>query len=117
MPGKGKPSRMTSNQPEVALFLSQEAADDLRDILQYTLERWGPSQVRAYQSILDQALSKLQHSPKLGRKRPELSADYRSLLAGQHVVIYRLTESTLYVVRILHQSGDIQQVFASEDEP
>lgn len=106
-----------SNQPEIALFLSQEAADDLRDILQYTLERWGPSQVRAYQSVLDQALSRLQHSPKLGRKRPELSPEYRSLLAGQHVIIYRIAKNTLYVVRILHQNRDIQRVFTSDEEP
>lgn len=100
----------------MVLLLSREAEDDLRDILQYTFERWGQAQVSGYKNILDKALSALRQSPNIGHRRLDLSADYRTLLAGRHIIIYRFTKDVVYVVRILHESRDFKRQFPPDDE-
>ena len=93
--------------PNVPVILSPQAEDDFTDILQYTLETWGETQVYAYRAILDKALLTIQHHPQIGHSHPELSAAHRIFSAGQHLIIYRVNDATVYVSRILHERMDI----------
>ncbi|MGH2530689.1 MAG: type II toxin-antitoxin system RelE/ParE family toxin [Thermomicrobiales bacterium] len=89
------------------LRLTQEARDDLRDLLQYTLETWGRKQRDSYRALVLRTLRDLATFPGLGRKRAELGADLRSFPVGQHVVIYWLNDEELIVTRIMHSRMDI----------
>jgi toxin ParE1/3/4 len=91
------------------VILSPEAEADFSDILQYTLETWGKAQMLTYQAVLDKALLTIQGNPGVGHKRPELSPEHRVFPAGQHIIIYRVTEKALQVSRILHGRMDIQR--------
>lgn len=51
------------------LELSEEAEDDIRDILQYRFDTYGKQQVSIYKMKLDDALKTLLHNPRLGHKR------------------------------------------------
>ncbi|MGH2560956.1 MAG: type II toxin-antitoxin system RelE/ParE family toxin [Thermomicrobiales bacterium] len=90
------------------LRLTQEARDDLRDLLQYTFETWGRNQCDTYRALIRRTLRELAQYPGLGRKREELGADLRSFPAGQHVVIYLLNDQELVVTRIMHSGMDIE---------
>lgn len=97
------------SSPDVQLILSPQAEQDFADILQYTLETWGNAQTYAYRAILDKALLAIQQYPQIGQCRPELSTAHRIFPAGQHLIIYRVRDSTVQVSRILHERMDILQ--------
>jgi toxin ParE1/3/4 len=94
------------NPGNYVLKLSAEAEDDIRDILQYTYETWGEHQVQVYQAVLNKALSTLLSNPSIGHKRSDLSPDSRVLRAGQHFIVYWVSGTIIYVVRILHERMD-----------
>lgn len=95
------------SHPELTLFLSPKAEDDLTDILQYTLENWGNSQINVYREILNKALQTIKQNPNIVQSRKELPNGHRIFPAGQHLIIYRVTEDAVYVSRILHRRMDI----------
>jgi toxin ParE1/3/4 len=88
------------------LRLSVEAQDDLRDLLQYSLQRWGWQQRDAYKSKIQRRLRDLATYPDLGRARDEYFPGCRSLPVEQHVVYYPVTETEILVTRILHAKRD-----------
>ena len=45
--------------------------------------------------------------PFLGRRRPELGTEYRSLAVGNYVIFYRVSEMKLEISRVLHGSRDL----------
>ena len=90
------------------LSLSPTAENDLADILQYTEQRWGTEQADSYQATLRRALLELLEYPHIGRARPDLPAGYRSRLADQHLIYYRIEEEVIRVSRIVHSRRDIR---------
>jgi toxin ParE1/3/4 len=90
------------------LSLAPGAEDDLADILQYTEQRWGAEQGDSYQAMLQKALLGLVDFPHLGKARPDLSAGYRSLLADQHVIYYRIEGNAIRVSRIVHVRREVR---------
>ncbi|QPJ61305.1 MAG: type II toxin-antitoxin system RelE/ParE family toxin [Candidatus Nitronauta litoralis] len=102
--------------PDNILLLSLEAEDDIRDILQYTLETYGEQQLLVYQEKLDQALATVLNNPGVGHKRPDLPPEYDAYPEGEHILIFRVKEKTIYVVRVLHGRMDFHRVFKSNIE-
>jgi toxin ParE1/3/4 len=45
--------------------------------------------------------------PNLGRARPELGPDIRTLLVEQHLVLYSVTDDEVLVLRVLHERRDL----------
>jgi len=88
------------------LIVSPEAQADVIDMLQFTLEEWGLQQAEKYQSVLDNAFSTIHQNPRLGHKRPDLPPEYRVFQAGQHIIVFRIKEKTVYVIRVLHGCMD-----------
>lgn len=89
-----------------SLRLTLEASDDIRDILQYSLETWGPQQQDTYAASLDAALRTLADFPPIGTARDELFPGCRSHRAGQYAIYYYLSEGTVTVARVLHARMD-----------
>ena len=83
--------------------LSRKARQDFIDILRYTGEQWGPNQLEAYRHTIDKALQAISHNPGIGHTRPDLPQTHRAHLVGAHIIIYRLEDTSVGVVRILHQ--------------
>lgn len=85
------------------LQLSPKAEQDFVDILRYTGETWGETQLLAYRDKLHEALQALSGNPQLGHRRSDLPATYQAYLVGSHIIVYRLRGDMVAVLRILHQ--------------
>jgi toxin ParE1/3/4 len=92
--------------PNRAVTLSPEARIDFTDILIDTELRWGTNQRDRYAAKLVEAIDVLGEYPAIGRRRAELHPDLRSHPAGEHTLFYRVKESSVEIVRILHQHAD-----------
>lgn len=84
------------------LELSYEAYDDLIDIQAYTYSEFGEAQWKKYEGLLNGAFEHLIQSPYSGHRRKDVSEAYLSWNVGEHVMVYRVEEDTIYVVRVLH---------------
>ena len=94
-------------------ILLPEAREDLRDALLFTEQRWGQAQRRQYRQRLFDAFAELSRFPNLGRLRPELSPATLSFRVGQHVIVYRFTDTEFVVARILHVRRDVEGQFGA----
>jgi toxin ParE1/3/4 len=52
--------------------------------------------------------------PRMGRARPELDTELRSLPFGRYVIFYAPTADGIDVIRVLHSGRDIERLF---DDP
>jgi toxin ParE1/3/4 len=89
-----------------SLDFSPEAEDDVRGILAYSLTEWGEAQRDVYAAALDAAFQRLIDFPEIGRSRPEFFPGCRTLPVERHIIYYRLDETTIRIVRVLHMKMD-----------
>ena len=88
--------------------LSPLAEADLEDIWLYTFKHWSLEQADRYHHDLIDAIEALARGVKTGR-RTDVREGYFKYPVGQHFVFFRLSETTLDVIRILHQRMDIER--------
>jgi len=91
---------------DIKLILSPKAEEDFSDILQYTLENWGEEKTYAYRDVINKALLTIAQYPNVGYIRKEFSNEHKLLPAGQHLIIYKVMNSAVYISRILHEKMD-----------
>jgi toxin ParE1/3/4 len=84
-------------------LFSQAAQDDLRHILEYTVQRWGLTQAAQYYADLQLCFQVLAANPGMGKACAEISPGLRRHESGKHVVFYRLRPDGIRVTRVLHQ--------------
>ncbi len=99
--------------------LADQATQDIEDILDWTLEQFGPLQLASYTDVINDALETLNAGPQLidVRWRPELSDDVGTLhvarhgYKGRHQLVFRVDETAclIEILRVLHDSMDLQQ--------
>jgi toxin ParE1/3/4 len=82
------------------------AEQDLIDIWLYTATQWGDRQADNYIDRLEEAMLRLLRHPEIGVDCDELRAGYRRTGAGRHHIYYRIAETSIEVVRLLHVSMD-----------
>lgn len=88
--------------------LSPRARQDLEDIWFYTFEQWSPTQADSYVSDLLSTCQGLVSGEKIGLNAEIICEGYAKYLSGSHVIYYKISGSHLDVIRILHQSRDIE---------
>lgn len=91
--------------------LSEEAQNDLREILSYTQKNWGNHQAKQYLIELTARFEQLADSPKIGRQREEIDQNIRSFQASHHIIFYRTKPVRIEIIRVLHPSMDIDRHF------
>ena len=80
------------------------AEKDLTDILEY-IKKDNPSAALKLINEIDETISKLEESPKMGVIPKDLRlkiVNYRMLFIGNHLVFYTVTNNYLEIRRILH---------------
>jgi toxin ParE1/3/4 len=92
------------SSPKRRIELSQQAKEDFRDILSYTLTTWSESQLAKYRASINDALYIILHNPSAGR--PSVKPTLKVLAVEHHRIFYRTIDDTIYVVRILHKRMD-----------
>lgn len=99
--------------------LADQAVQDVEDILDWTLEQFGPMQLEVYTDTISDALEALSQWPQLtdAHWRSELGDDVATLhLARQgrkarHLLVFRVhdPECVIDVLRVLHDSMELQR--------
>ncbi len=84
--------------------LSSDAQTDLINIRHYTLKNWGSEQSEKYLTELQQTIELLAASPKMGKKRADISTEDLSFPYASHVIYYALQSDCLLVFAVLHKS-------------
>lgn len=85
-------------------ILSPQAQSSLQDIRDYTLENFGKQQTNTYLKMLQKHMKDLAATPTRGKERDEIKAGYYSSFIGSHTIYYRIADTHIDVIDVLHQS-------------
>ena len=102
--------------PDRAIIWSAPAERDIDDIWDYLAAHASIELADETVSSLFRTCAKLVGYPFVGRPRDGLIPGLRSILSHPYIVFYRVSGSTIEVVRVLHQRRDIDAIFARDDE-
>ena len=87
--------------------LSPLARRDLDLIWTFTVERWGKVVAERYARDLAADFDRLAANPRQGMDVAFIRPGYRRLPARSHSIYYRIETDAIVVIRILHQSQDV----------
>ena len=91
-----------------------KAEDDLLEIWLYTYAEWNEKQADHYLDALATSIERLKNHPKLGRECSHVRSGYRRLNALHHRIYYYPTDSSIEIVRVLHERTDEDYQFDNE---
>jgi len=89
--------------------LSPLARSDLEDIWFYSFETWSPDQADIYHRKLVTAFEKIVAGNIVGRNYSHVREGYFQLVYLSHLIFYRKTGDGIEIMRVLHQSMDIER--------
>jgi toxin ParE1/3/4 len=92
------------------VVVSDAADRDLLQIHSYIAER-NPRAAEALLSEVDKKFQSLSQFPFIGRGRPSLGTDIRSVVVGSYVIFYTVGPGAITIVRVLHGRRDIDAEF------
>ena len=82
--------------------LSPRAQADLSDIWDYTARTWSPSRAEVYLQGLNERLRLLCDHPEIERERLEIKPAVRLHRYGSHLIVYRIEDDHLAIIRVVH---------------
>lgn len=88
------------------------AEADLLAIAAYIAEH-DPARARKLVARLRERCNRLSDRPHLGRPRPELGEDVRGLWEKPYLMLYRVTESEVEILTIIHGARDLPAAVAA----
>ena len=94
--------------------LTEDVQRDFRDILIYGEHEWGVDQRDRYEARLNRGMQSSSRHPYLGRSRDDIAAGVRSLVIQRHVILYRVEDDAIRVLRIVHGRMDIRALTLDE---
>ena len=71
-------------------------------------------QADRFAALIDRQFCALARQTHMGRSRPELGSDIRSMPVGRYVIFYLPLPSGIEIVRVLHGARDIESVLRDE---
>ena len=86
--------------------LTREAEADIVDIYRYSVENFGEAQADAYHDRLSDCFGLLADTPLIGRDYGFPRTGLRRYEHASHSVYYRLTDSGILILRVLHRRMD-----------
>jgi toxin ParE1/3/4 len=88
----------------------------LEDLLQIWLRIAVDSVFHAdrFLDFLDGKLSLLADVPGMGRPRPDLGTGLRAFPVDSYLIIFRVADHGIEIIRVLHAARDIESIFHDE---
>lgn len=90
---------------------TETAQNDLEEITDFTLARWGREQAEKYLDGLEQLAQNLADFPELGADRGALLAGLISFPYVSHNIYYVQQPHGITAVRVLHKRMDQRHIF------
>lgn len=88
-------------------FIRELALKGVEEIWLHTLSEWNLEQADAYTSSILARLDWLADHPGGGKPRDDIKPGYFCFPEGRHLIFYIMTDNTVDVIGIPHQSMDI----------
>lgn len=85
-------------------LLSPQAQQSLVQISQYTLDNFGKRQQQNYLKMLRDRMRAAAKNPEKGKERGDIKTGYYSVQAEKHHIYYRVRDSHIEIIDVLHQS-------------
>jgi toxin ParE1/3/4 len=95
---------------------SPEAEQDLLAVWIYVAREASPDVANEQLRSLDRACEALAQWPHSGRARDELFRGVRSIVVEAYVVFYRVGNSAIEIIRVLHGRRDVDAIFSRSGE-
>ncbi len=96
------------------ILWTEDAAEDLFDIISYQRMKYGLEKANAVYESIQKRVSSLMNFPQKGRVAPELHSigitSYRELVESPWRIIYRVADSTVYIVTLLDSRRNVEEV-------
>jgi len=99
------------------VVVTQTARDDIREILHYTQQEWGPEQREDYIREIESAIDRLSMMPSMGRSRDDIYPGVRSIPVGRHLLYYTYTENIVHIRHVWHGRRNPQAIDWRVSEP
>ena len=93
------------------ILLTPLATEDLQEIWLYLAENTGNETANKFLSEVKKKCETVAGFPEMGRVRHEYLLNLRSFLFKNYILFYLPLDDGIEVLRIVHSSRDIQQVF------
>ncbi|WP_026775879.1 type II toxin-antitoxin system RelE/ParE family toxin [Polaribacter sp. Hel_I_88] len=91
--------------------LSKKADFDLEEIFEHTEITYGYEQAIFYLTHLENLFENLVLQPEIGRQRNQIKKGLFSITEQEHTIFYRIFESNIRIVRVLHGRRDLARNF------
>ena len=92
------------------VLFTARAREDLLDIWFYVASRNSEAVADRVYNTIEQSCRLLKDHPRLGRARPEIQAEARSIVIERWLALYRLTEDGVQIVRIIDGARDLSEI-------
>ena len=91
--------------------ISWKAVEDIENIWFYTLETWSVQQADRYYNLIFDEIEYIAKHPLSGTDYDYIRKNYRCSKVKSHLIFYRYKkeEEFIEIIRILHQSMDIEE--------
>lgn len=96
----------------VRLRLTYRAANDLRDIERYSIEKWGRRTADEYLADMEAALQRLVENPELLREEPDFHSSLRFYRVNRHWLVCEVQADLILVLTVAHASMDVRSRIA-----
>ena len=98
-------------------ILTERAQQDVLEILELSLELWGPRQMDAYAAAIERTLARLADFPAIGLQSSHLLPGLRRFRVEHHLMYYTYDDHAVTVHRILHERRQVtDEIFLHESD-
>ena len=88
-----------------------QAEQDLIDIYLESVRQFGTTQAEHYVAELNSCVGRLTVMPLMARERKAIRPPVRVHTHGSHVIVYRIDQADILIVRIMHGRRDWEREF------
>jgi toxin ParE1/3/4 len=89
--------------------LYPKAIDDLKSIYLYSAREFGIKRTEDYILAIEVSFQHLADDPLISRKCDYIRQNLRAFNVGSHVIFLKITDYGIAVIRVLHQSMDVNR--------
>jgi toxin ParE1/3/4 len=83
------------------IYFSEEAESDWNHIFAYSIVTWGDDVAWRYMTSLNKSVNIILSNPEIGKVYKN---DIRILPSNKHRIYYKISDYTIYIIRILHEN-------------